>query len=93
MERGKLTTRRKSPQQREASIPSLTLWLSALPLLQTKFKDVEREREEGGDTINGVQHFNTTPAAIFAQNEKKKTRERFLLTVRSYCGIINQTLA
>lgn len=77
MERGKLTTRRKSPQQQEASIPSLTLWLSALPLLQTKFKDErEREREkEGGDKINGVQHFNTTPAAIFAQNEKK-TRER-----------------
>lgn len=85
MERGKLTTRRKSPQQQEASIPSLTLWLSALPLLQTKFKDVEREREkEGGDKINGVQHFNTTPAAIFAQNEKKK-RER---EISSYSSVI-----
>lgn len=79
MERGKLTTRRKSPQQREASIPSLTLWLSALPLLQTKFKDVERERGGGGDKINGVQHFNTTPAAIFAQNEKKIRERDFFL--------------
>lgn len=59
MERGKLTTRRKSPHQREASVPSLTLVLSALPLLQTKFKHVERERDRERRGVIKLMGFNT----------------------------------
>lgn len=79
MERGKLTTRRKSPQQQEARTLAL---LSLLP--RTKFKDVERgktreEDDSGGDKINGVQHFNTTPPAIFVQNWRGENWVFFLL--------------
>lgn len=75
MERGKLTTRRKSPQQRDASIPSLTLWLSALPLLQTKFKDVERERR-GVIKLMGFNTLTQHRRQYLHRTKKKKKRER-----------------
>lgn len=54
-------------------------------LLQTKFKDVEKQ-ERGSDKINGVQRLNATPTAMFAQKNKNSLYSLVTLHPR----IINQ---